>query len=133
MTMALKFKLVPPSKKRGFVVVEAVDSSDDGLCLVVNNSRVAGSPPSLLPNNILYRWNVRAEYLEYAARGSSRTEVDDALVRGYAAALAMTWTIGHHGSVVAEVASAAGLTLKKMRAAGVPQQDLANLRRAGVR
>ena len=48
----------------GWMVVEAVDSADGGMCLVVNGSRVAGCEPSLSENNIRYRWNVRREYLQ---------------------------------------------------------------------
>ena len=58
-----KHKLTPPATKPGFVVVEAVDSIDGGMCLVVNSVRVAGCEPSFPTDNIQYRWNVREEYL----------------------------------------------------------------------
>jgi hypothetical protein len=61
-----KRKLIAPATKPGFVIVEAVDSADGGLCLVVNNTRIAGCEPSLGANNVRYRWNVREEYLRRA-------------------------------------------------------------------
>jgi hypothetical protein len=57
-------KLTPPATKPGWVVVEAVDSADGGMCLVINGSRVAGCEPALTQNNVQYRWNVRREYLQ---------------------------------------------------------------------
>ena len=58
-----KRKLISPATHPGYVTVEAVDSADGGMCLVVNNVRVAGVEPSLRPGNVRYRWNVRDEYL----------------------------------------------------------------------
>ena len=57
-------KLTPPATKPGFIIVEAVDAADGGMCLVVNNTRIAGCEPSLSQNNVRYRWNVREEYLQ---------------------------------------------------------------------
>lgn len=53
-----RYKLAPAATQPGHVVVEVVDAVDGGLCLVVGGTRVAGCEPSLLPNNVRYRWNV---------------------------------------------------------------------------
>lgn len=49
-----KCELTPPTTKPGYVIVEAVDSADGGMCLVINNTRVAGCEPSLNFPNVRY-------------------------------------------------------------------------------
>jgi hypothetical protein len=66
--------LTPPATKPGFVVVEVVDSADGGLCLVVNDTRVAGVEPSLSESNVRYRWNVRSEYLRRVLDAGGKVE-----------------------------------------------------------
>lgn len=58
-----KQNLISPATKPGYVVVEAVYSEDGGMCLVVNDTRVAGCKPIWCDSNVRYRWNVREEYL----------------------------------------------------------------------
>lgn len=59
----MRGKLQPVATRPGFITIEAVDSIDGGMCLVIGSTRVDGAEPSLAPNNIRYRWNVRKDRL----------------------------------------------------------------------
>ena len=64
MPKLFKKTLTPPATKPGYIIVEAVDSADGGMCLVMDHTRIAGCEPTLNTNNVRYRWNVREEYLQ---------------------------------------------------------------------